>query len=313
MTTDVGYELGAALRSAVDGIEPPLIDLPAIKRAGRRRRYRARAVASSGVVFAAGLAAGLFISVPGGYGHNAPSRVAADVRTKAIAHVRAFYRDYALAQVEGPRSVRMLVGTYTAVWYTPILRIAASSSANPVGCAEHDLSVRTMEYQWVGVLGGQAVVLTRWRTGGRQMRYNVVSTVPRTAEITGITCVSGEYGRVTSAARVAVTSLYSGYLAALRAGITAGAELMGVRTGASVTYFRQLATASLHLSYDPVLCQGGQRSGQDWPYSVGHRTKIVAGGTAALIVVQPQAKAPILTVVQRATRGFAVTNIACSA
>ena len=133
MSTDVGYELGAALRSAADGVQPPMIDLAAIKRGGRRRRLRARAAASLVVVFVAGVTGILFVAAPREYGHAGPP--AAAVRLKTIASVRSFYHEYALAQVKGSASVKMLVGAYATVWYTPILQTAVISAANPVGKA----------------------------------------------------------------------------------------------------------------------------------------------------------------------------------
>ena len=99
MSTDVGYELGAALRSAADGVQPPLIDLAAIKRGGRRRRLRARAAVSVIVVFVAGVAGVLLVTAPRGYGHTGPPALASQVRTKTIAHVRAFYHAYELTRI----------------------------------------------------------------------------------------------------------------------------------------------------------------------------------------------------------------------
>ena len=312
MSTDVGYELVTALRSAVDGVEPPPIDLAAIKRRGRRRRYRARAAATIVVVFAAGVVSVLLVAVPRGYGHTVPT-VASPVRTKTIAHVRAFYHAYALAEIHGPESVNTLVKTYATGWYTPILQTAAASRTNPVGCAEHDLSAVAMDYEWVGVLGGQAVVLTRWRTA-RQVKYNVVSTTPKTAAITGITCVSAAYGQVTPAARNAPSGLYATYVQALLTGVAVKTELLhlsgsGILAGRS--YFRQLAIAAPALNYDPVLCETGRPGAGGWSFSVARRPTLVAGGSTALIVVRPRAKTPILTVVQRGAQGFAVTDIAC--
>jgi hypothetical protein len=316
VSTDVGYELGAALRSAADGVEPPFIDLAAIKRGGRRRRYRARAAATIVVVFVAGFAGVLFVAVPSG--RTTPPVAGSAVRSKTIAHVRAFYHDYALAQVEGPASVNTLVRSYTAVWYTPILQVAATSSANPVGCAEHDLSATSMAYEWIGVLGGQAVVLARWRTAERQLKYNVVSTTPRTAAITGITCVSPGYGQVTSAARNAPVELYTSYVGALQTGVSPATELVNLRASgrlAGSPYLTQFTSMSAiqPLGYDPVLCASGSAPARGWSFSVARRPKIVAGGSAALVLVRPRAKAPILTVVQREARGLAVTDIACQA
>ena len=185
-----------------------MIDLAAIKRGGRRRRVRARAAACIVVVFVAGVAGVLRATAPRGYGHTGPPAVASEARTKTIAHVRAFYHAYALAQKIGnTASVKTLVSTYATVWYTPILQTAVASTANPVGCAEHSLSVASMEYEWVGVLGGQAVVLTRWRTAARQIKYNVASATPRTAAITGITCVSACRWQATPAVRDAPVRL----------------------------------------------------------------------------------------------------------
>jgi hypothetical protein len=316
VSTDVGYDRGAALRRAADGVQPPLIDLAAIKRGGRRRRLRARAAACIVVVFVAGVAGVLLATAPRGYGHTGSPAVASEVRIKTIAHVRAFYHAYALAQIGNTASVKTLVSTYATVWYTPILQTAVASTANPVGCAEHSLSVASMEYEWVGVLGGQAVVLTRWRTAARQIKYNVVSATPRTAAITGITCVSAGRWQATPAVRDAPVRFYTRYIGALKAGTPPRTELTMLRGSeplAASPYLRQLITASPSLSYDPVLCERGGLPERGWAFSVARSPRYVAGQAAALVVVRPQAKAPILTVVQNSARGFAVTNVACPA
>ena len=168
----------------------------------------------------------------------------------------------------------------------------------------------------MGVLGGQAVVLARWRTAARQVRYNVVSATPRTAEITGITCVSAGGGQVTLAVRNAPAEFYTSYVSALKAGTPPRTELTILRNSGPLvgrSYLRQLVTASPSLTYDPVLCERGGVPERGWPFSVGRSPRFVAGRAAALVVVRPQAKAPILTVVQNSTQGFAVTDVACPA
>jgi hypothetical protein len=314
VTTDVAEEIGAALRLAAEEIEPPALDLATIKRIGRRRRIRARVAATIAAVASVGVAGGLGVALPLQFGPG-PKAPRLDALTGATAHIRAFYLNYAAARSRGPGAVNALIASYAAGWYTPILQTAAATASNPVNCAETPLPGTSMKYQQVGEFGGQEVVVTRWGSAARVAAYNVVTTTPRTWEITGITCVVAGYALPLIRAKDAATQLFASYSAARIRGVPTWTELRkltlsGPELGS--VYFSQLAKSvtSRQLSYDPVLCTS-RAPGPHWSFTVS-QVKVVAGQSTALVVVKPGAAAPILTVIGLGAKGYDVMNIACN-
>jgi hypothetical protein len=210
--TGIEREASAALHRAVEKLDPPRLDLDAIRRVGRRRQARVVAGAAIAVIVVAVgvVTGGLLLGVaPGAVTSRGPATPAASQGlprptasstqgpTAAIANVRAFYTEYSAALAQGQGAVDALIRAHMAAWYTPILEVPAIAGADTLDCGAGG-AARDLRYQQAGVVGGQDVVVAQWSTTSAQVQHIVVTAEPGTGKITGITC-SGAGNGVTSA------------------------------------------------------------------------------------------------------------------
>jgi hypothetical protein len=241
-----------------------------------------------------------------------PLRPAAQTTpTSAITDVRGFYRSYAAARTLGHiEADRALVRTDLAGWYRPILEPPYTAGADPVGCGLRGVVTR-WSFKQVGVLGGQAVIVIGSRpVSAEQELWIVVTAMPATGRITGITCSIGGSQVTRSGTRSAAASLYSYYITGRRQGASASAViarlLMGGPTSGS-SYLQQVkyAIARHELNYDPVTCM--TRGVPD--VAVG-KPRIVAGGSVGLILASAHRHRAVVTIVLSA-KGWTIGDIAC--
>jgi hypothetical protein len=326
VSTGIEREASAALHRAVNQLDPPRLDVDAIRRAGRRRKAHVAAAAAIAlivvVVVTAGVTTGRLLlgTTPhpvttGGSATPAaspslpqPTASIAPGPAAAIANVRAFYTRYSAALTQGRGAIDALIRAHMASWYVPILEVPPIAGAGTLDCGA-GAAARDLRYQQAGAVGGQDIVVARWSTSA-QVRYIVVTAQPGTGKITGITC-TGAGNDVTSAgARDAAASMFPSYLQARRKGTSAYDALAALMLGGPNTgspYLRQLQEAvSRRLSYDPVLCSpAGVPS-----VTVGPVT-VVGGGSAGLVVITPGHSHPMVAVIVLGAKGWTVADIAC--
>ncbi len=231
-----------------------------------------------------------------------------------LASVRAFYRGYDAARRQGKPAVGALIQSRAASWYVPIIEAPSDQGSYSVPQCGFPAGARTLSYQPVGLVGGQAVVVVGSPVGGgQQPYYSVVTAQPGTGKITGITCALGGSGAAVTrtTARNAAFSLYRTYIPWRRQGISlskALARLLASGPSSGNPYFQQVQRADSHhaLTYDPLLCSPGALTN----VSVGAVT-LVAGGSAGLIVVTPSHGQPIVAVVVLLAKGTTVAGVAC--
>jgi hypothetical protein len=323
VSTGIEREVSAALHRAVDQLDPPLLDVGAIRRAGRRRRARVAVAAAVAVaVCAAGaVAGGLSLgpaarpvtiggSVAPAASHSVPRPTTSFVPgpAAAIDNIRAFYDGYGAALAQGQGAIDALIRAHMASWYVPILEVPPITSAEPADCGAGS-AAKYLRYQEPGVVAGQEIVVARWSTGA-QVRYIVVTAQPGTGKITGITCASAGNSVTSAGAHDAAASTFSSYVRARRNGTSAYAALATLMLSGpdmASLYLRQLQeAASRRLSYDPVLCSSADVPG----VTVGPAT-VVGGGSAGLVVVTPSRSRPMVAVIILGARGWTVAGIAC--
>jgi hypothetical protein len=323
VSTGIEQEASAALHRAVDQLDPPRLDLDAIRRAGRRRKAQlAAAAAIAVIVVAAGaVTSGLLLGTAarpvtsGGRAtpaasprHPRPTASTTLGLAPAIANVRAFYTGYGAAVTQGRGAVDALIRAHVASWYVPILEVPAVAGADSLDCGA-GAAARDLRYKQAGAVGGQDIVVAQWTTSA-QVLYIVVTAQPGTGKITGITCSGGGNDVTSVGARDAAASTFPSYVQARRDGTSAYEALASLMLGGPNTgspYLRQLQEAvSRRLSYDPVLCaSAGVPS-----LTVGPAT-VVGGGSAGLVVVTAGHSRPIVAVIVLGAKGWTVAGIAC--
>ncbi len=322
MKTGIERQASAALHRAVEKLDPPRLDLDAIRRVGRRRKARVVAAAAIAmiVVAAGGVTGGVLLgAAPGPVTSRGPTTPAASGGrpqptasitpgpTAAIANVRAFYTGYSAALAQSRGAIDALIRAHMAAWYVPILEVPPIAGADALDCGAGG-TARDLRYQQAGVVGGQDVVVARWRTSA-QVQYIVVTAQPGTGKITGITCsVAGN--DVTSAGARQAASVLLSYAQARRRGTSASDELAALMlSGPSMgsPYLGQLQEAvSRRLSYDPVLC-----SAAGVPSVTVGPASIVGGGSAGLVVVTSGRSRAMVAVIVLGAKGWTVADIAC--
>ena len=328
MSIDFERKVGAALHAAADRLDPPPIHLDRIRRSGRRRRVRTVTAAALGtVIVAVGITAGgvkLFdqtrsarVPPSPGVGASRPSVTTRPTGTRssevarAMANVRAFYTGYETARGQGQGAVDALIRAHVAGWYQPILEAPTGISLDPVGCGLPG-GAGNLHYQPVGLTGSQAVIAAGTRlTGVPQADYSIVTAEPRTGKITGITCTIGGNDVTRTGARNATTSLYQTYIPARGRGTSihgALARLLAGGPSLASPYLRQAeyAVSRRLVSYDPLLCASTAIPN----VSVGS-ARVVAGGSAVMVVVIPSHGQPILAVIVLGAKGLTLADVAC--
>ena len=322
MRTGIEREASAALHRAVDKLDPPRLDLDAIRRVGRRRQARVVAAAAIAmIVVAAGVVTGgvLLGVAPGPVASRGPATPAASTGlprptasiapgpAAAVANVRAFYTEYGAALAQGRGAVDALIRARVAAWYAPILEVPAVAGADALDCGAGG-AARDLGYQQAGVVGGQDVVVARWGASA-QVRYIVVTAQPGTGKITGITCSDAGNEVASAGARQAASVLLS-YAQARREGTSAFDALAALMLGGPNTgspYLSQLQEAvSRRLGYDPVLCSSAGVPS----VTVGPAT-LVGQGSAGLVVVTSGHSRAMLAVIVLGAKGWTVADIAC--
>jgi hypothetical protein len=320
--TGIEREASAALHRAVEKLDPPRLDLDAIRRVGRRRQVRVAAAAVIAViVVAAGvLTGGVLLGVaPGPVTSRGPAtpatspglpRPTASITpgsTAAIANVRAFYTGYSAALAQGPGAFDALIRAHMAAWYAPILEVPPIAGADALDCGA-GAAAGDLRYQQAGVVGGQDVVVARWSTSA-QVRYIVVTAQPGTGKITGITC-SDAGNDVTSAGARQAASVLPSYAQARRKGTSAfdalAALMLGGPSMGSPYLSQRQEAVSRRLDYDPVLCSSGGVPS----VTVGPAT-LVGQGSAGLVVVTSGHSRAMVAVIVIGAKGWTVTDIAC--
>jgi len=252
------------------------------------------------------------VARPAASSATTPLRPAAHTTpSSAITEVRGFYTRYVAARELGHiEAVAALVRSHVAGWYLPILDAPYKAGPDPVDCGLRAAVTRWI-FQQAGVLGGQAVIVigSRPRGAGQEL-WIVVTAMPGTGKITGITCSIGGSQVTRPGARSAAASLYSFYTSGRRQGASAtaviGRLLMGGPTSGS-SFLQQVkyALARQELSYDPVTCTTGRV-----PEVAAGKPRIVAGRSVGLIMASADRHRVVVTIVLRA-KGWTVGDIAC--
>jgi hypothetical protein len=330
MSIDFEREVGTALHATADRLDPPPLHLDRIRRAGRRRRARAATTAVLGTaIVAAGIAAGgvkLFDQARSAHvpqssrvGASRPLPTTRPAGTRfaevatAMANVQVFYTRYETARRQGPGAVDALIRAHVVSWYRPILEAPPGWSVDPVECGVRG-GASNLDYQPVGVAGGQAVIVVGSRlAGAARASYGIVTAEPSTGKITGITCSTSIAGNdvTRTDARNATTSLYRTYVPARRQGASvhdALARLVAGGSSLASPYLWQAEYAVSHrlVAYDPLLCASTIIPSM----SVGPAT-IVASGSAGMVVVTPGHGQSILAVTVLGAKGLTVADVAC--
>jgi hypothetical protein len=230
--------------------------------------------------------------------------------TAAATYVQGFYGRYVASRKEGQAAAMVLIRTYVAAWYLPILKAPSIVGADDVECG-----LRGVPAGWtftqVGALAGQAVVVVGSQPRGAPQKLWIVITMePGTRKITGITCAIGGDDVTSTGTKDAATSLSSYYLAARRQGASPGeviARLVDSGATSSSAYLQQAkyALARRQLAYDPVTCAAPGVP----PVPVG-AARVVAGGSVGLVMASANRVQALMTVVLGA-KGWTVADIAC--
>jgi len=250
---------------------------------------------------------------PGASSATTPLRPATRTApASAITDVRGFYRRYVAARKLGHiEADAALVRTEVAGWYLPILDAPYTAGDDPIDCGLRGV-VDRWSFTQVGVLGGgQAVIVIGSRSrGAEQELWIVVTAMPATGKITGITCSIGGSQVTRIGARTAAASLYSYYITARRQGVSAFAVIARLLNGGPTSdssFLEQVkyAVARQELGYDPVTCMTG-----GVPEVAVGRPRIVAGGSVGLLLARAHSQRVVVTIVLGA-KGWTIGDIAC--
>jgi hypothetical protein len=340
MSTDFEQDVSAALHRVADEILPPSPDLDAIRRGGRRRRMAAFAATAVAVaVLAAGAAVGVMrvpsapaqlragpaasasqpsptssrtaAPAPSQTGTPTPASTQAG-ETPAMANVQAFYSGYQAAAGHDQPEVLKLISIHMASWYTPIL--AHAQAGYPPGCfagaEDEDLA-----YASAGTVGGQAIIVVSSSDAAGQVLYAVVSADPGTGKITSVACtISGSAITAADASNIeSITSWdYQRYLTLRRQGASPQGAVAQMYSNGGIEsgpYLGELQPAAVwqELTYDPLLCI----SGGGLPDVSATGVTVVAGGSAALVVLTPSVGQSIVAVSALGAQGWAIFGVAC--